>query len=95
MANDITDPNINRDEHIEEAVAAKRVVQYAQGTGGLVRAPLPLITGAWDYVGFTNPDANSNYQTWSFKSGGSGGTLVNTIAATYDGNSNITSLTRS
>jgi hypothetical protein len=95
MANDITDPNINRDEHIEEAVAAKRVVPYNMGTSGLARAPLPLIVAAWDYVGFTSPDVNGNYQTWTFKNGGSGGTTVNTMAVAYDSNSNITSISRS
>jgi len=94
MSNDVTDPNINRDEHVEETVAAKRVIPYAMGTNGLVRAPLSLIEGAWDYLGFTSPDGNGNYQTWSFKAGGSSGTIVDVLAVTYDANSNITSITR-
>lgn len=53
-----------------------------------------IVTAAYDYVGFTNADSNGNYQTITFKSGGSGGTTVATVSVTYDANSLITSVTK-
>ena len=94
MSNDITDPSLNRDEHVEEVVAAKRVIPYAMGENGLTRMPLPFIEGAFDYIGFTNPDVNGNYQTWTFNNGGAGGTTIDQMAVTYDANNNMTSITR-
>lgn len=94
-------PSIDAAEHASvaqgEGVEAKRVVEY--GWGGLAdkwkRRPLPLIDEPYDYVGFANADANGNYQTLTFKIGGSGGSAVRTLALTYDGNSNVTSIARS
>lgn len=91
---------IANQEHIDPAktgdnIAAKRVVPYGFGAdSNWARIPLPLIDTPYDYVGFSNPDANDNYQTIQFYQGGSGGTLVRTLALTYDGSSNITSITR-
>lgn len=42
-----------------------------------------------DYIEETNPDANGNYQTITYKQGGSGGTIVKTITITYDSNGGI------
>jgi hypothetical protein len=50
---------------------------------------------AYDYVVMTNADGNGNYQTMTYKSGGSGGTIVRTLSYTYDGSNNVTSITRS
>lgn len=64
-------------------------------TGGKgVQAPMPLFDVPYDYMGFTNADANGNYQTWTLKQGGSSGTSVRTFTVAYDGSSNITSITR-
>lgn len=64
-------------------------------TNTLKRAPAPLLDKSYDYIGFTNADANGNYQTITFKSGGSSGIAVRTLNLTYDGNSNVTSIERS
>lgn len=94
MANDVTDPNLNRDEHLESNVTGKRVFPYGLGTSIYEAMPAPLIDTAWDYLGFTNPDGNGNYQTWVFRNGGSGGTTVRTLDVTWDANNNVTSITR-
>lgn len=91
---------IENQEHISpqktgDNVAAKKVVPYGFGTGNTWgRVPLPLIDFAYDYVSFTNPDANDNYQILTFYTGGSGGTIVRTLTLTYDASSNITSIAR-
>ncbi len=96
----IGEQEIANREHIApqktgDNIAAKKVVPYVFGTDSQWhRPPAPLIDAAYDYVGFSNPDANDNYQTLIFNSGGSGGTLVRTISLTYDGSSNVTSITR-
>ena len=63
----------------------------AANTGNLI---MPFIDKAYDYVGMSNPDSNGNYQTIVFKVGGSGGTTAVTLTLTFDGNSNVTSITR-
>lgn len=94
--NNVTDPNINRDEHIEENVDAKRVVNYGMNNiNQLARIPVPFLDTAFDYIGWSSPDTNGNYQTMILKQGGSSGTTVHTVNFTYDANSNITSITRS
>jgi hypothetical protein len=57
--------------------------------------PLPLIDQPFDYISFTDDDGLGNYQTWTFKTGGSSGITVRTLAVTYDASSNITSIERS
>jgi hypothetical protein len=59
------------------------------GTGSI------LANTTYDYVGMSNADGNGNYQTVVYKSGGASGTTKATLAITYDGSSNITSITRS
>ena len=88
-----TAPSIDRAEH-DEVASAKRVVDY--GCTGTVpqRMPTPLLDLAYDYVGFSNADGNGNYQTVVYKTGGSGGTTVRTLTYTFDGSSNVTSITR-
>lgn len=86
-------------EHLDiengESVNAKKVVTYGVGTDlGSHRVPVPLIDGPWDYLSASNPDSNGNYQTIAFLNGGSGGSLVRSLALTYDNSGNITSLAR-
>lgn len=93
-------PSIDASEHLGAAngenIEAKRVAQYVwdNALGQWKRHVAPLIDGSFDYVGFTNVDGNGNYQTVTFKSGGSGGSTVRTLALTYDGNNNVTSIAR-
>lgn len=91
-----TQPSIDLEEHRSlGGVNAKAVVPYAYSGGTLTPTPTPLVDLAYDYVGFTNADGNGNYQTITFKTGGSAGTTVRTLSVTYDANSLITSVTRS
>lgn len=91
---------IEQSEHIGpmetgDNISAKKVVQYGFGTSGQwSRLPAPFIDSAYDYIGFSNPDGNDNYQTIVFNSGGSGGTTQRTLTLTYDGSSNVTSIAR-
>lgn len=95
MNDNVTDPSITRAEHVEENVQAKRVISYGMNSQNLAaRMPVPLFDIPFDYISWSSPDGNGNYQTITLKQGGSGGTTVRTIALTYDVNSNITSLTR-
>lgn len=88
-------------EHISPAktgdnISAKKVGSYGNGVGNAWgRIPLPLIDQPYDYVGFSNPDANNNYQTIVFNSGGSGGTTVRTLTLAFDANNKVTNITRS
>lgn len=54
-----------------------------------------LIDKVYDHIAFSNPDANGNYQTMTFKTGGSGGTTVRTLTLAYDASDNVTAITRS
>jgi hypothetical protein len=91
---------IENQEHISpqktgDNIAAKRVANYGFGPDSQwSRTPLPLVDIAYDYVGLSNPDANNNYQTIVFKQGGSSGSTVRTLAFTFDGSNNVTSITR-
>lgn len=77
-------------------IDADRAANYTYaGNGTWVRSPTPLIDEAYDYIDFSNPDANGNYQTIQFNSGGSGGTTVRTLGLTFDGSSNVTTIARS
>lgn len=88
-------------EHISPSktgdnIAAKKVAIYSFGTDGAWhRQPTGFVDTAYDYVGFSSPDANGNYQTIVFNTGGSGGTTQRTLTLAYDGSSNVTSITRS
>jgi len=94
-------PNIDRSEHLSTAdgenINAKRVVPYGWNGSTLERMPLGgagLVTSAYDYVGVTYP--NSTTETYTFKTGGSGGTTVATVTVVYTSASkaNISSVTR-
>lgn len=77
-------------------VAAKKVAPYGfDENGNWQRVPLPYVDKSYDYVGFSNPDGNGNYQTIVFNVGGSGGTTQRTLSLTFDVNSNVTSIARS
>ena len=92
-------PSLDQAEHIGSAtgdnVEAKKVGNYAWGTGDeWARQPLPLVDVPYDSSVFSDPDANGNYQTIDFKTGGSGGTTVRTLSLTFDENNNVTSIER-
>ncbi len=59
--------------------------------------PVPTIQGleipAHDYIGMTY--TGSNLTGVVYKDGGSGGTTVATLTLAYDGNDNLTSVTKS
>lgn len=59
------------------------------------RQPLPLVDQPWDYIAMSDPDTNGNYQTLTFKAGGSSGSTVRTLAFTFDTANNVTSIGRS
>lgn len=81
MSDNVTDPSLNRGEHIEENVQAKRVVPYGMAPSGqLSRLRAPFVPNAYDYVALSQ---SSTADTWSFRAGGSGGTLVNTVTVNY------------
>lgn len=92
-------PTLTAAEHIGleatgDNIEAKRVASYAFNGTQWGRAPMSFIDVSFDYIGFTNADANGNYQTWTFKTGGNAGTTVRTLSLTYDASSNITSIER-
>jgi hypothetical protein len=94
-----TVPRITKAEHIGPAdtgdnIEAKRVAPYQWNGSTWQRVATSLIDSPYDYVGFTNADSNGNYQTLTFKSGGSGGTTARTLSLTFDGSNNVTSITR-
>lgn len=68
---------------------------YTGITDAFAPMPIPLLDSSFDYIGFSNADANGNYQTWTFKKNGVSGTTVRTLSVTYDALSKITSITRS
>lgn len=96
----ISNTEIQNREHIApqktgDNIAAKKVAAYGFGAdSNWARNPLPLVDIPYDYQAFSNADANGNYQTITFKQGGSDGTTVRTLDLTYDGNNNVTSITR-
>jgi hypothetical protein len=92
-------PRLTKAEHIGpddtgDNINAKRVANYAFDGASWQRVPTSLIDVPYDYLSFTNADGNGNYQTLSFKSGGSGGTTLRTLALAFDGSNNVTSITR-
>jgi hypothetical protein len=93
-------PAIENAEHIDPAttgdnIAAKKVAPYQWDGANWQRPPASFVDKAYDYIGFSNADVNGNYQTIVFNTGGSGGSPVRTLALTYDGNNNVTSIGRS
>jgi hypothetical protein len=93
-------PRITKSEHIGpddtgDNIQAKRVANYGFDGANWQRTPTGLVDVAYDYLGFSNADSNGNYQTLSFKSGGSGGSTQRTLTLAFDGSSNVTSITRS
>lgn len=42
-----------------------------------------------DYMAQSNADANGNYQTITYKTGGAAGTTVKTITLTFDSSGNV------
>ena len=99
--NPIGEQEIANREHIAptktgDNIAAKKVAQYGFGSdSNWARNPLPLVDTPYDYVAFTDADGNGNYQTITFKSGGSGGTTQRTLSLTFDSSNNATTIARS
>jgi len=60
-------------------------------------SPVPIVTGleipTHDYISLTY--SGTNLTGVVYKRGGSGGTTVATLALTYDGSGNLTSVTKS
>jgi hypothetical protein len=81
-------------DYTGDNISAKKVAGYQWDGTNWVRSPLPLLNVGYDYFIASNPDGNGNYQTYTYKSGGSGGTIVRTLTYTYDVNNNVTSMTR-
>lgn len=92
---------IENSEHLDplttgDNISAKKVALYgADENLNWQRVPLGFLDKAYDYIGFSNPDANGNYQTIVFNNGGSGGSTQRTLTLTFDGSSNVTSIARS
>lgn len=84
-----TIPRITRAEHIGpndtgDNIEAKRVAPYYFDGNAWQRqpfAPGSMITQAFDYIGITYPTTTT--EVYAFKTGGSGGTTVNTLTLTY------------
>src|ERR1041385_5108518 len=96
---DFSAETVTRSEHIDpkttgDNIQAKRVAPYNWDGTNWSRQPLPFLDKSYDYVGFSNADGNGNYQTIVFNSGGSGGTTLRTLSLTFDGNNNVTTITK-
>ena len=79
-----TNPSLDRSEHIDENISAKRIAGYVwDGSNWQRQAPLSagLVTSGFDYVSRTL--TNSTTETYVFKTGGSGGTTVVTVVVVY------------
>lgn len=90
---------IDNREHIApqktgDNIAAKRVVGYAWDGANWQRPPLPFVPSSYDYVGVDN--SGSTTKVFTFRQGGSGGTLVSTVTLTYSDSTkaNLTSVAR-
>ena len=72
MSDNVTDPNINRGEHIEENIQAKRVANYEwdganwqrAGWGGDSLTTQIDQSGTTTYVGETTPGNATSAATW-------------------------------
>lgn len=73
---------IDQREHNEDA-SAKRVVSYYQdGSGNWVQVGVSLVPNVdYDYIDVQQ--TSSTVDTFVFKTGGSGGTTVQTVVLTY------------
>jgi hypothetical protein len=95
-------PAIENAEHIDPAttgdnIAAKKVASYGWNGATWGRQPLSgagFVTSAYDYVGVDN--SGSTTKIFTFKTGGSGGTTVNTVTLNYADSTkaNLTSVVR-
>ena len=86
----VTNPSIDRAEHVDENVSAKRSASYTwDGSNWQRQAPLAagMVTSAFDYVSVAYPDGTT--ETFTFKTGGSGGTTVATITIVYTDSSKV------
>lgn len=93
-------PQLDLSEHISpettgDNINAKRVVPYGWTGSQWARVPQSFITGAYDYIGVTTPDDVT--EVYTFKTGGSSGTAINTVTIVYTDNTKATlsSVTRS
>jgi hypothetical protein len=81
------------DVQITGPVTVSNEVEVKNDSGN----PIPTIQGleipAHDYIGMTY--TGSNLPGVVYKDGGSGGTTVATLTLAYDGNDNLTSVTKS
>jgi len=89
-----------RAEHISpddtgDNISGKRVANYKWDGANWQRDLTPLINAKWDYLVTSNDDGQGNPQTFIFKTGGSGGTTVATLTATWNSSSNIRTLSLS
>lgn len=80
MSDSVTSPSIDRDEHASD-VKAKKVLPYGWTGTTAQKQPTPFITQAYDYVAVTYPDATTD--VFTFKTGGSSGTTVQTVTIVY------------
>lgn len=89
-----TSPSIEREEH-DTATSTKRTLPYTWNGSTPVRSPTPFIDLAYDYVSVAYP--NSTTETYTFKTGGSGGTTVRTVTVVYTDatKDNLSTVTRS
>lgn len=84
-----TVPRITKAEHIGpndtgDNIEAKRVVPYYWDGSNWQRQPFApgnLVTQAYDYVSVAYPTTTT--EVYSFKNGGSSGTLITTLTLTY------------
>lgn len=96
--------SINQEEHIGvdktgDNISAKRVAVYAwdDATSQWVRVSYSqgnLVTETFDYIAASYPAADT--ETYTYKTGGSGGTTVATITVVYTDSTkeNISTITR-
>lgn len=77
-----------------DSVTVSNEVEVTNDEGSPIPVSIPgLQIPSHDYVALSY--TGSNLTGVTFKTGGSGGTTVATLALTYDGNNNLTSVTRS
>ena len=80
-------------QQVTTTVVGNKTLLDCSATVGTLTVNFPgLIDFDYDYVllGYTG----MNMTTATFKTGGSGGTTVATLTMTYDGNNNMTSVTK-
>lgn len=91
-------PTITKAEHIGpddtgDNIEAKRVANYNWDGTNWQRSPQAFINASYDYV---SNSSTSTSDTFTFKTGGSSGTVVATVAVVYTDSSKatISSVTR-